>query len=107
MLPGRGCHQYISDLFWIVAVLTVEPHNKVKLLLFLLHLSRYVPANGCLDQGVDVSDIQSVPGDLGAVDLDGETGLPELLHQRYIANPAHPLQNLFDGFAFLLQRIQI
>ena len=44
---------------------------------------------------------------LRAVDLDGQAGLSEFLHQGHVADAAHPLQDLLDGLALLLQRIQI
>ena len=91
----------------IVPVLLLEAHDEIELLFLLHHLGGDVAADGRLDQAVDVGDVQSVTGDLGAVDLDGETGLSEFLHQGHIADSAHAFQDLLDGFALLLQRIQI
>src|SRR4029077_7200601 len=54
-----------------------------------------------------VGDIQAVTGNARAVDLDGKAGLSEFLHQGYFAYAPYPLQDLLDGFALLLQRIQI
>ena len=59
------------------------------------------------DQGVDVIDIEAIAGDVGAVDLDGQAGLAQFLHQRDIGDAAHLLQHLLDGLAFLLQHIEV
>ena len=52
----------------VVAVLLVEAHDEVELLFLLHHLRRHIPADGGLDQAVDVIDVQAVAGDAGAVD---------------------------------------
>ena len=103
---GRG-HQDIADLLRIVPVLAFEAHDEIELLFFLHHLGGHVPADGGLNQGIDVGDVQTVTGDPGAVDLDGQTRLPELLHQGHVADAAHPLQDLLDGLALLLKRVQV
>ena len=88
--------------YWLL-----EAHDEIELLFLLHHLGGDVAADGGLNQAVDVGDIQAVAGDLGAVDLDGQAGLSELLHQRHVADAAHLLQDLLDGLALLLQRVQV
>ena len=36
-----------------------------------------------------------------------EAWLPQFVHQRHIADAAHLLQDLLDGLAFHLQRLQV
>ncbi len=91
----------------IVAVLLLEAHDQVELLFALHHLGRHIAADGRLDQAVDVGDVQPIPGNPGAVDFDGEAGLPKLLDQRHVPDAAHLLQHVFDGPALLLQRVQV
>ena len=107
LLSGRRGHQDISDFLGVVPVLAIEADDEIELLFSLHHLGGHIPADGCLDQAVDVGDVQTETSNPGTVDLDGQTRLPELLHQRHITDSAHPLQDLFDGFALLLERIQI
>ena len=78
----------------IVPVLPIKPHDEVELLFALHHLRRDIAADRGFDQAVDVGDIQPVTGDLGTIDLDGETRLSQFVHQRHIADAAHMLQHL-------------
>ena len=84
-----------------------KPHDEVELLLLLHHLGGDVAADGGLDQAVDVGDVEAVAGDLGAVDLDRQAGLAELLHQRDVADAAHVLQHALDRLALRLERIEV
>ena len=68
LLPAGRRHQDVADLLRVVAVLLLEAHDEIELLLALHHLGGDVPADGGLDQGVDVGDVETVAGDLGAVD---------------------------------------
>jgi len=87
--------------------LLLQPHDEIELLFLLHHLGGGIAADGGLDQGIDVGNIQAVARDPRAVDLDGQAGLSEFLHQGDVFDAAHPLEDLLDGFAFLLQRLQI
>ena len=85
----------------------VEPHDEVELLLLLDHLGRDVAADGGLDQAVDVVDVDAVARDLGAIDLDREARLAELLHQGDVADAAHVLEHVLDRLALLLERVEV
>ena len=43
----------------------------------------------------------------GAVDLDGEAGLAQFLHQGHVGDAAHLLQHPLDGLALLLKDIEV
>src|SRR5262249_7830213 len=107
LLPAGGCNENIADFVRVVAVLLIEAHDQIELLLSLFNLRRHVPTNGRLNERVDIGDVDAVARDLGTVDVDGETRLPELLHQCDVAYATHPLQNLLDRLTFLLERVQI
>ena len=107
MLSGGRGDQDVADFLGVVPVLAFEADDEIKLLFLLHHLGGHVPADGGLDQAIDVGDVHAVAGDRGAVDFDGQAGLPELLHQRHIMDAAHLLQDLLDGFALFLKRVQI
>ena len=85
LLAARRRHQDVADLLRVVAVLLFQADDEIELLFALHHLRGHVAADGGLDQAVDVGDVQAVAGDLGAVDVDGQARLAELLHQRHVA----------------------
>ena len=84
-----------------------QAHDEIELLFLLHHLGGGIAADGGLDQGIDVGDVQAVARDPRAVDLDGQARLPEFLHQGDVPDAAHPLEDLLDGLALLLQRLQV
>ena len=95
--PPGVATKNIADLLGIVAILPLQAHDQIELFFTLHHLGRHIAADTRLDQGVDIRDIQTVAGDLSAVDGDGQAGLPQFLHQSDVADAAHLLQDLFDG----------
>ena len=107
LLSARRGDRNVRDLLRRVPVLFLEAHDEIELLFLLHHFCRNISPDGGLDQGVDVVDIETVAGNLGAIDLDVEAGLSEFLHQRHIADSAHILKDLLDRFAFRLQRIEV
>ena len=97
----------LPDFLRVVAELLFQAHHQVELLFALHHLRRGRPADGRLDQAVDVGDVQAVAGDLGAVDVHGQARLAEFLDQRDVFDPAHAFQDVLDRLAFGFQRLQV
>ena len=84
LAAGRG-HRDVADFLRIVAVLLLEPDDEIELLFALHDFGGDIAADGGRDQAIDVVDVQTVAGDLGAVDLDGQAGLAQFLHQGHVA----------------------
>ncbi len=91
LLPARRGHSNVADFIGSVAILAVETNDQVELPLTLNDLCRDVAADRGLNQPVDVRDVQSVPGDLRAIDMNRQARLSELLDERHVTNAAHLL----------------
>ena len=106
LAAGRG-DEDVADRSGSSRYLRLEPDDEVELLLLLHDLGRGVAADRGLDQAVDVVDVDAVAGDLGAVDLDREARLAELLDQRHVADAADMLEHVLDRLALLLERVEV
>ena len=82
LLAAGSRDEDVADRLGVSRYCGCEPHNEIEQLLALDDLRRRRPADRGLDQRVDVRDIDAVPGDLLAVDVDGQCRLAELLHER-------------------------
>src|SRR5512144_2351594 len=107
MLPSRRRHEHVADSDRVVAILALEPDDEVELLILLDHLRRDVAPDRGLDEAVDVVDVDPVPGDLAAIDLDFEAGLSKLLDKGHIPDPANVLEYALDGPALLFERREV
>ena len=97
----------VADGLRVVAELRFQAHHQVELLFALHHLRRGSPADGGLDQAVDVGDVQAVAGDFGAVDVHRQARLAEFLDQRDLLDPAHPFQHALDRLCLWFERLQV
>src|ERR1700690_2160509 len=107
LLSAGRRHEDVADLLRAVAVLALEANDQIELFLFLYYAGGDVSADRCLNQRIDVSDVQTITGNPRTVDVDRQTRLPEFLHQGYFTYSAHLLQDFFDRFAFFLKQVQI
>ena len=103
----RRGNEEVADSLRVVAELLFQAHHEVELLFALHHLRRGSPADGRLNQAVDVGDVQAVTGDLGAVNVHGQARLAEFPDQRDLFDPAHTFQHALDCLAFGFQRLEV
>ena len=92
----RRGDEHVADGLRVVAELLFQAHHEIELLFALHHLRRGGPANGRLDQAVDVGDVQAVAGDFGAVNIHGQARLAEFPDQRDVFDPPHTFQHALD-----------
>src|SRR5262249_9316405 len=86
VLTVRCRQQKVLDRGFVTPEFLLQSDDKIELPLPLNHLRGRLPAQGRVDQGVDVADIQPVACDLLAVRRDDETRLSKFTDNRDFSN---------------------
>ena len=81
--------------------------DQIEQLLSLDDLRRGLSPDGSGDHGFEVGDVDSVARDLGAVNVNEETGLSELAHHGEIGESGDASQSVLDLDRLVLDDIQI
>src|SRR6202041_2273573 len=89
LLAVGGGDENAADLFGCTSVRLGQTDHQIELLFALHHLSGCRAADGSLDQPVNVGDIQAVARNFRAIDIDRQTRLPQLLHERDVFDTSH------------------
>ncbi len=81
--------------------------TRSKSFLALDHLRGGLPANGCLNHGLHIVNVDAVAGDFRAVGLDQQTGLAKFAHNGQFGKAGCFFQGALDFDCFALEYIQI
>ena len=98
-------------MFWIgstsLRAFSGKAHSEAEDFHPFINLRRFFAADCHFHDILHVGDIDAVAGDLGAVDLDAEVGQAADLFHFDVRRSAHCAEDAGDGFAFLLQHVEI
>ena len=89
------------------AILRFHAHDQVELFFALDHLGGRLPADGRLDDGFHVGHVDSVAGDLCAVDVDQQAGLAQFADHGHFGEAGHFASDFLISTAFFSQPLQV
>src|SRR5271155_5057633 len=79
-LPGRRGHQQVADVVRGGAILRLHAHHQVEEFFALNHLRGSLPADGRLDHGFHVGNVDSIARNFGAIRFNNQAGLTQFTH---------------------------
>src|SRR5579863_1759754 len=100
-------NQQIPDLMRTAPELRLHAHHKIEQLLTLNHLSDRLSAYRGGNHGLHIRDVDPVPRDLVAIDVDQKAGLAKFAHYGKLGKPRHVRKRVLDLYGFVLQNVQI
>src|SRR6185437_7145360 len=107
LLACRRANQQVADLGGVLAEFGFHAHHQIEKLLALDDLGCRLSANSRLDNRLNVSHVDAVPGNLVAIDIDKKAWLAKFANHcefgktRYLREPALDLE------CFALKSIQV
>ena len=106
-MPTGSAHQQIGYLWPALAEFRLHADHQVKQLFALDYLRGCLAAHPRLDYGLHVGYVDSVAGDLFAIHIHQEAGLPQFADHRQLRKPRDALQRLLDLDSGILQNAQV
>src|SRR5579884_271150 len=105
LLPIGRAYQQIANLMRAAAELRLHTDYKIEELLPLDHLGDGLAADSSRNHSFHVGDIDPIPRDLVAIDINKQAWLAEFAHYCQIREAVYAGEDVFNLYCLFLQHI--